>query len=464
MNPLTHTTGDTIIAVSSPPGRSHRGLIRLSGDDARPILGQLISEPVDQVPDRGLVKVHLVSPAMPALVCCFQAPHSYTGQDTAELQVPGHPALLDRLLHQALGAGARLAEPGEFTFRAFLAGKLDLTQAEGIAATIQATSDTQLKAARHLLDGELGGFARALVDDLGTRLALVEAGIDFTDQEDVVPIGPGVLDEYLTDIEARLADLLSNSRSWSEVETLPWVVLVGAPSAGKSTLFNALLGRERAVIDPLPGTTRDVLCEPMKLIASDGDEREWMLVDIAGLDEPTGGLSSPLDEQARAAARQAIDRADMIVRVVDCSRDQAGFRHADDHAPTLTVLSKSDLVPDGQTALHDPDTVRVSATTGRNIDQLRNAIGERLGRLAVSVNAEMLTLQPRHEQALRSAQEEVTRARAHLANQTRARAIEDVELIAGHLRQALDDLAGLGGQLSPDDVIGRVFATFCVGK
>jgi tRNA modification GTPase len=464
MNPPTHQTGDTLVAVSSPPGRSHRGLIRLSGDDARFILGQLITEPIDQIPTRGLIPVHLTSPAMPALLCCFKAPHSYTGQDTAELQVPGHPALLDRLLHRAIDAGARLAEPGEFTFRAFLAGKLDLTQAEGIAATINATSDTQLRAARHLLNGELGGFARSLVDDLGTRLALVEAGIDFTDQEDVVPIGPGVLDGHLADLEARLTDLLTNSRSWSEVDGLPWVVLVGAPSAGKSTLFNALLGRERAVIDPLPGTTRDVLCEPMKITTSGGDEREWMLIDIAGLDEPAGGVISPLDDQARAAAHQAIERADLILRIVDSAAPPSAVDVRKHTAPTLTVLSKSDLTPNDQTAGHGADTILVSATTGQNIDGLRSAISERLGRLAVSVNAEMLTLQPRHEQALRSAREEVSQARTYLADQLSARAIDDVELIAGHLRQALNDLAALGGQLTPDDVIGRVFATFCVGK
>lgn len=462
MNPPTHNSADTIIAVSSPPGRSRRGLIRLSGGDTCAILGQLINEAVDQIPLRVLTKVNLVSPAMPALLSCFRAPHSYTGQDTAELQVPGHPALLDRLLHQAIDAGARLAEPGEFTFRAFLAGKLDLTQAEGIAATIQATSDTQLKAARHLLDGELGGFARSLVDDLGTRLALVEAGIDFTDQEDVVPIGPGVLDEHLTDIEARLAELLSNSRSWSEVEALPWVVLVGSPSAGKSTLFNALLGHERAVIDPVPGTTRDVLCEPMRIVAPGGDEREWMLVDIAGLNEPTGVVSSPLEEQAQAAARDAIERAELIVRVVDISQDQADPQLINEQTAAFTVLSKSDLAPDKQT--NDPGRLRVSAATGENVNQLRDIIGDRLGQLAVSVHAEMLTLQPRHEQALRSARQEVSLARAQLGDQLKNHAIDDVELIAGHLRQALDDLAGLGGQLSPDDVIGRVFATFCVGK
>ena len=323
MTPRLRQSVDTIVAVSSPPGRSPRGLIRFSGQDTRRIIAGLIDgSAVDLLPRR-LITVHLNDPDLPALLTLFEAPHSYTGQDAAELQVPGNAALLERLLHRAVDAGARLAEPGEFTFRAYLAGKLDLTEAEGVAATITATSDGQLKAAQHLRNGELGGFAGELVDALGTRLALVEAGIDFTDQEDVVPIGPGDLDQQLADLEARLADLLANSRSWGEVEALPWVVLMGAPSAGKSTLFNALLGRERAVIDPLPGTTRDVLCEPMTITSNDGTQREFMLVDIAGMDPTTLTGDSPIDRQARDAAQSAIDRADLILHIIDPTTDAA---------------------------------------------------------------------------------------------------------------------------------------------
>jgi tRNA modification GTPase len=414
------------------------------------------------MPPRRLTPVRLKRPALPALLTRFDAPSSYTGQDAAELQVPGNPALLDRLLHAAIDAGARLAEPGEFTFRAYLAGKLDLTQAEGIAATINATSEGQLKAAQHLRDGELGGFARSLVDDLGTRLALVEAGIDFTDQEDVVPIGPGELDIHLTDAETRLNDMLTNSRSWGEVEALPWVVLVGPPSAGKSTLFNALLGRERAVIDPMPGTTRDVLCEPMKLSTPDGTERELMLVDIAGLDDVSDELNTPLNAQVQATARAAIERADLILRITDIKTTSMPAANAASGKPTLTLYTKTDLaqspLPNHKDALH------VSALTGHNLNALRDTIADRLGDLPVSISADMLALQPRHEQALRNAQSQIGYARELLSPQLDAHALDDVELIAGHLREALNALAGLGGQLTPDDVIGRVFATFCVGK
>jgi len=449
---------DTIVAVSSPPGRSHRGIVRLTGDDTQRILDTLLDEPASQAPPGRLAKVKLASPAMPLLLTRFAAPKSYTGQDLAELQVPGNPALLERLLHLATQAGARLAEPGEFTFRAYLAGKLDLTQAEGVAATIHAVSDGQLKAARLLLDGKLGRFARELVDDLGTRLALVEAGIDFTDQEDVIPIAPGELDEHLARIEARLDDLLAHSRPWGEVQALPWVVLVGAPSAGKSTLFNALLNRNRAVIDPMPGTTRDVLCEPMTIQTKDGTPSEVMLVDLAGLDEPT----CPLDFLVQAAVERAIDRADLILRVV--APDEAASSVPKSNALILTVFTQSDLREGAHTEDHPSDAVHVSAVTGDHLDTLRSLIADRLGDSAVSVSAQMLALQPRHEQALNDAKSQITLARQLLADQLDTKAIQDVELIAGHLREALNSLAALGGELSPDDVIGKVFATFCVGK
>jgi tRNA modification GTPase len=460
MTPPGHSL-DTIVAVSSPPGRSPRGLIRFSGPDTRRIIAALIDDTVNDLPPRRVTTVRLTIPPMPALLSLSNAPHSYTGQDTAELQVPGNPALLDRLLHLAIHTGARLAEPGEFTFRAFLAGKLDLTQAEGVAATINATSEGQLNAAKHLTDGELGTLARNLVDDLGTRLALVEAGIDFTDQEDVVPITPADLHTHLNRIQTQLTNLLANSRSWGEVQALPRVVLMGAPSAGKSTLFNALLGQQRAVIHPIPGTTRDALCEPMTLTAHNGTLSELLLVDIAGLTPTSTNPVTPLEQKAQAAAQNAIDRADLILYIIDPTQPQ-NDPPPHTNTPTLTIHTKSDL-PQPSTTNHQ-SPIQVSALTGQNLDTLKNSIANLLGDLPVSISAHMLALQPRHEHAIRSALTELTHARQRLSTQLTHRSLDDVELIADHLRLALNGLAALGGQLTPDDVIGKVFATFCVGK
>lgn len=439
---------DTIVAVSSPPGRSARGLIRLAGPEAFTILDHLIDARPESRRIESRPLQHAPLPAIPVLIAIFPGPHSYTGGDVAEVQLPGHPALLDRVIHAALGLGARLAEPGEFTFRAYTAGRLDLTQAEGVAATINAVSDGQLAAAAHLRDGELARFAAQHVDRLANFLALVEAGIDFVDQEDVVPIAPGKLAQALTELEHALTKLLSNSRSWGAVEALPRVVLVGPPSAGKSTLFNALLGHPRAVIDVDPGTTRDVLAEPLAL--PDG---EVMLLDIAGLD----AADSTLDRDVQQQAHDAIRTADLLLIVGDAPP------LSESACPRLYIHTKCDLTASEQhPEVSRPNTLRVSGATGEGLDKLRQAITDRLGDRAISVHAELLSLQPRHESALREALACLQDAAAHVDPD--AHALDEIELVAGAMRQALDQLAGLGGQLTPDDVIGRVFSTFCVGK
>ncbi len=465
MNPPTFQTRDTIVAVSSPPGRAYRGLIRLSGEQSRDILKGLLAR-TDSLGLSGVMTpVRLADPSVPAMACLYVAPHSYTGQDMVELQVPGHPALLDRLVHRAIETGARLAEPGEFTFRAFVGGKMDLTEAEGVAATIHAASDGQLRAAAHLRHGELARLSRELVDDLGSCLALVEAGIDFTDQEDVVPISASNLDRRLAELVHRLGQLLANSRSWGEVESLPKVVLVGPPSAGKSTLFNALLGKERAVIDPMPGTTRDVLSEPLKLTDAQGVDREVMLVDIAGLDPANVSPRHMLDEEAQTLARRAIEQADLLIRVLDPTTPDTRILALPPNIPTIEVLTKADLIGhETNTTTEKQEVLAVSAVTGTNLDRLRLVLMDQLGKQAVSVSGEVLALQPRHERSLSVGKELLEEARHALAGSTDRQAIGDVELVADLLRQALDELAALGGELTPDDVIGKVFATFCVGK
>ena len=485
---------DTIAAVSSPPGRSLRGLIRISGPQARTILESLCPagtehrdvSPALEIPARQLattrlqLHTHAGTSALPVMVAWFAAPRTYTGQDLVEIQVPGNPALLDRLLHVILARGARLAEPGEFTFRAYLAGKLDLTQAEGVAATIAAVSDSQLRAASALREGTLATLTRELVDDVGSALALVEAGIDFTDQDDVVPITPSDLHARLTAIQAKLTHLMARSRSWGAIEALPRVVLVGEPSTGKSTLFNALLGRTRAVISEVPGTTRDVLCEPLTLKSAAGSAggvvrssadaargtatnlatatTEVMLVDIAGLDEPRQFL----DRAMQDAARRAIAAADLALLIDDGRGMSCALIDAvPDHVARLRIRTKADRP--GTRNAADTD-LAVSAHTGLGLDELRDRIARRLADRAVSVAGEALALQPRHESCLRRALAAIADTLERLTPKRQDHALSDIELIADGLRGALDELASLGGALTPDDVIGRIFATFCVGK
>jgi tRNA modification GTPase len=431
-------TTDTIVAASSPPGRSYRGLVRLSGERAIAVTAALGIESHPR--QLAASRLRIGSDAtLPVLCATFRGPASYTGQDMAELQMPGNPALLDRVVHACIDHGARLAEPGEFTCRAYLAGKLDLPQAEGVAATIAATSDGQLEAARLLREGRLGTLTHELVDQLADALALVEAGIDFTDEEDVVAIEPAQLAERIDAAVARIDHLMAHSRSWGALESLPRVVLVGAPSTGKSTLLNALLGRNRAVISPIAGTTRDVIAEPLCL------ERdvEVMLVDIAGLDRP----QTALDHDVQAHAHTAIERADLLLHLDDGEHPPQQVPVT--RATVLRVRSKADR---GAPAT-DCD-VAVSAMTGQGLTELRKAIARRVGDRAVSIGADLLALQPRHESALRA-------ARAHLVA---ARAAGEAELVAATLRSALDELVMLGGRMTPDDVIGRIFARFCIGK
>ncbi len=452
-------TDDTIAAVSSPPGRSPRAIVRLSGPATFAILATMLDSTVPA--PRQLTRVHLRLPradaarrcALPCLLATFRGPSSYTGQDLAEIQCPGHPALLERLLHQCVTAGVRLAEPGEFTFRAFASGKLDLTQAEGVAAAIAAESDSQLAAARRLRAGDPGRQAAAMLSDLADQLALVEAGIDFTDQEDVTPVDATALHRALRVIIDGLRDLLDGSRRWSQCEALPRVVLVGRPSAGKSTLFNALLGRERAVAAPMPGTTRDVLAEPLRLRLADGRSMEVMLIDIAGID---GNVPvALLDAEAQTAARRAVAEADVLLQLDDSAHLTSPRK------VVLRVHAKADLLPHEDS---DAAALRVSAVTGKGLDALRDSLARILLDRAGNLDADTLVLQPRHEQALRDALDSLDAALALLAQVDDVASPSQPELLAASMRTGLDALGALTGRMTPDDILSRVFAAFCIGK
>ncbi len=457
-------TTDTIVALSSPPGVACRGIIRIAGDAAFSVIESVLSQSITPEllgqPARHLIPVRIAKPPIPALAVRFESPASYTAENMIELHVPGNPALLDRIIHTLIEAGCRIAEPGEFTFRAFSAGKLDLTEAEGVAATIAAVSDGQLHAAGLLRTGRLGRIAKMLVSQTADLLARVEAAIDFTDEEDVVIIDQ---DELLTELQKlndRIRRLLRNSRPWKAVETVPRVVLAGPPSVGKSTLFNAMLGTRRAVISELPGTTRDVLAEPVTFTDPQNRTVELILVDIAGLGVPT----TSLDQAVQRMAAEAIQQADLIllIRSPDCNTSDNDTISIPPGAAVLPVLAKSDLL---SRQLTEPtDTMLVSANTGNGLQQLKWRIIELLGRHATTGLADMLVLQPRHEQRLRQANTAIKQACLLITEQTGHTVIKHIELVAGQLRTALNELACLGGEMTPDDILGRIFANFCIGK
>lgn len=459
----------TIIAVASPPGRSLRGIIRVSGAEAFALIQPHLG--MRSLPARGAFAATLkLSTSAPLSVWAFAfpAPHSYTGDDSIELHLPGNPALLTRVIDDLIRSGAahrldvRRAEPGEFTARAFLNAKIGLTQAEGVAATIAAQSDAELAAARMLTAGRLGDFARTLADDLASALALVEAGIDFTDQDDVVAIAPDALHDRLTMIRQRLRQQLDRSVGIEQLRAIPWVVLVGGPNAGKSALFNTLLGHERAVVSSIAGTTRDVLAEPLTIDTAHG-QAEVMLVDLAGLDadDPTA-----MNALMQTAARTAIDRAELRLRCIPCDNSAAGSTpsRAIEEVDEIVIHTKSDLASPNSVCGGAPDHVAVSAVSGAGLADLRLAIAKRLASRAVSLAAGALALQSRHESAMRSALEGIEQALAQVTPQRSHRKLANLELIAASMRAALNDLASLAGEMTPDDILGRIFASFCIGK
>src|SRR5690606_10734140 len=283
---------------------------------------------------------------LPVLLMTFVGPRSYTGEDAAEFLVPGSPVLLERVLARlASQPGVREAAPGEFSARAYLNEKLTLEQAVGVAALLSAQSEAELAAARGLLEGHAGERYRGWSEELATLLALVEAGIDFTDQEDVVAIAPAELASRLKVLLGQIEGALQAAGGAERPALLPRVVLAGAPNAGKSTLFNALLGRRRAVTSDVAGTTRDVLEETLDLAAEIPGGGQILLVDLAGLDAglttPREDVRSQVEAEAQRQARDAIAAADVIVHCDPAGRFVLDLPHAGGARPTIRVRTKA---------------------------------------------------------------------------------------------------------------------------
>jgi tRNA modification GTPase len=443
---------DPIAALATPPGRSALAVIRVSGTGAfavaagviegfrtdRPrvaLLATFRDAAGDEI-DRGLYTV-------------FPGPGSYTGDDLVEISCHGGLLAPARLLSALHGAGARPAAPGEFTRRAVLNGKLDLVQAEAVGDLIDATAPAQARAALRQLEGDLSRRLANLRESLLETQALLSYEIDFPGEDDG-PVPPERIIEKLQGVRSQIDHLLASAPSAERLRAGAVLVLAGRPNVGKSSLFNALLGTDRALVTELPGTTRDA-------IEAHTDFLDWpvRLVDTAGLwDSP-----DRIDRMGIEVSRRYLQAADLVLLCVEAGRDPIEDERAiAAQRPTIVVRTKSDLAGADTTPPSD-GALAVSVVTGAGLGELRRVVAERVfaDRIALADLEPVLT-RDRHRVALARAQSALAEARPHLDPGS------DAVLASHHLREATAALEELLGVVDVEEVLDRVFGSFCVGK
>ncbi len=457
------TLNDTIAAISTPPGRGGIGMVRVSGPQASSIAKQLVrmQQPLEHARAR-LAEVFDGDGAEAArideaLVTFFGAPHSYTADDLVEIATHGSPVVLEVLLRRAIELGARLAEPGEFTQRAFLAGRLDLTQAEAVRDLIEAQTLTQARQAASQMGGALSRRVAPVKQSLVELVALLEAGIDFG--EDDVEVTPqGEIARRIAELTPALASLEASFARGRIVHDGLTLAIVGRPNAGKSSLFNRLVERDRAIVTATPGTTRDLVTERISL---GGIPIE--LVDTAGLREGR----EEAEQMGIARSREALADAALVLVVLDATQtlndEERRLLAAVEGRPAIVAVNKSDLLDKeviaarrSDAALDGIPALSTSALTGDGIPVLRERILS-LATGGAAAEPGMLTNLRQHQA--------VTTALSALADAAKANA-EGIphEMILIDLYRALWALDSLTGQTTPDDILNLIFSTFCIGK
>ena len=481
------STTDTIIAEATPPGRGGIGVIRLSGPGAQAVAQALIThegplEPRHATFSRARLKPDTTeanetseailanqrdiggADRIPAGDCSpvvsgfsrtapdaidqvvatfFPGPHSYTGEDVVELSAHGSPVVLRAIISAAIAGGARLAEPGEFTLRAFLNGRIDLMQAEAVNDLIDAATPLQARAAFDQLDGTLTRAIAGIDATLFDLIARLEASVDFP-EEGYHFVDPGALALAIAGLLERTSALLGDAHRGRLIREGLQIAIVGEPNVGKSSLFNALAGAARAIVTDLPGTTRDLVTEVVEIAGL-----RVTLVDTAGLRDTI----DPVEVEGVSRARQAIEVADLVLKVDDRSRPRT--RQGIRHRKVLFVANKNDLTP----AWSADDAVYVSAATGDGMDELRR-------RIAAALDVDPLRDRPamtnmRHIALVDRAHQALARARAAAVAEGGSLSEEFVLADLSEARAAFEEISG---RRASDDLLEHIFSKFCIGK
>ncbi|MEK6591588.1 MAG: tRNA uridine-5-carboxymethylaminomethyl(34) synthesis GTPase MnmE [Pseudomonadota bacterium] len=440
---------DIIAAIATAPGRGGIGVVRISG----PKLADLARQIVDKMPrprHAGLADFRDSHGGTidQGVALFFPAPHSYTGEDVLELQGHGGPVVLQLLLKRCLELGARIAEPGEFTKRAFLNDKLDLAQAESVADLIDATTVQAARCAVRSLQGVFSKRIQELTLALIELRALVEATLDFPEEE-IDFLKHSDATDRLRVLQRQLQAVLQASQQGSLLREGMHIVLAGQPNVGKSSLLNRMAGEEVAIVTDIPGTTRDAIRQILDI-----EGMPAHMIDTAGLRDSV----DPVEKVGIARTWAAIEKADMVLLLIDAERgemaeDREILKRLPARLPCLRVMNKIDLLQRDPAADALKATVWLSAKTGAGIDLLRKAVRDAAGWCGAEEGLYMA--RERHLQALRQAGACLERAAEHGRNP---------ELFAEELRLAHVALAAITGEFSADDLLGEIFSRFCIGK
>ena len=439
---------DTIAAISTPPGRGGIGVVRISGPDARAVAEKILRLRGEWKPwTATLAELPEIDPRV--LATYFAAPRSYTAEDVVEISCHGSPVILRHALERACDAGARLAEPGEFTLRAYLNGRIDLPRAEAIRDLIEATTLYQARIAAQQAEGSVSKRLKPVKEQLLELIALLEAGIDFA--EDDISVAPaGEILRRIQPVAAAISALIASFDYGKLVHEGFTLAIVGRPNVGKSSLFNRLLVQDRAIVTDIPGTTRDLVSEtaslegiPVKFVDTAGIRHSTELVETLGIER----------------SYQAMADADVTLVIVDASQDLseedgALIRRAREQGKSLVAANKCDLGQRAQVA----DALAVSALTGEGLAELRGGIIDAIApRGRIEQEGGFIT-SLRHEQLLKESRDALEQAR----NATTLGIPHEMLLL--DLYAALRPIDSITGATTADDILNRIFSTFCIGK